>query len=128
MKTRGKNKLDAEWLRLCSAMTRDSVRVRVPRAFLSTLTLFFHHVSDAMAGDDRPDHGLAKMRQGREYYREPFYFLYGKLKRAEQKMRGSEHRKVLKLFHQYRELLDERDRRFREKLRSRKQITGRVGH
>lgn len=118
MKTRKKNKLDAELLRVCSAMTRDSVRVSVPRAFLSTLTLFFHHVSDAMAGDDRPDHGLAKIRQGREHYRTPFYFLYGKLKRAEERMSTSRHRKVLQILHRYRELSDERERRFRKKLKS----------
>ena len=105
MNLRKKTERDAEWRRVCSAMTSDSVRVSVPRAFLSTLTLFFHHVSDAMAGDDRPDHGLAMMRQGREYYRAPFYFLYGKLRRAEKRMRGSHHRKVLRLFHRYRELL-----------------------
>ena len=77
---------DAEWRRVCSAMTRDSVRISVPRGFLSILTLFFHHVSDAMAGDDRPDHGLAKMRQGYEHYRIPVYFIYGKLKRAEDRI------------------------------------------
>jgi hypothetical protein len=69
MKPSQHNKGNAEWWRVCSAMTRDSIRVSVPRAFLSMLILFFHHVSDAMAGDDRPDHGLAKMRQGREHYR-----------------------------------------------------------
>ena len=99
-----KNKQDAEWRLLCSAITHDSVRVSVPRAFLSTLTLFFHHVSDAMAGDERPDHGLAQMRQGREYYRLPFYFLYGKLRRAEKRMRGTHHRKALRQFHRYQEL------------------------
>ncbi len=57
-------KQDAEWRRLCSAVTRDSVRVSVPRAFLPMLTLFFHHVSDAMTGDDRPDHGLAMLKKG----------------------------------------------------------------
>ena len=118
MKTKRKSKPDIEWLRIFTTMTRDSVRVKLPRAFLSTLTLFFHHVSDAMAGDDRPDHGLAKMRQGREHYRTPFYFLYGKLQKAEQRMPTSERRKVLQLFHRYCELLDERERRFREKLKS----------
>lgn len=57
-------KQDAEWRLLYSAIAHDSVRVNVPRAFLSTLTLFFHHVSDAMAGDDRPDHELSE-KQGR---------------------------------------------------------------
>ncbi len=41
------DKIDVEWRRMCSALTRDSVRISVPRAFLSVLTLFFHHVSDA---------------------------------------------------------------------------------
>ena len=118
MKT-GKNKRDAEWRRVCSAMTRDSVRISVPRAFLSILTLFFHHVSDAMAGDDRPDHGLAKMRQGREHYRIPFYSVYGKLKRAEDKMSEKHHRKAALAFHRYLELLEERDRSFRERIKRR---------
>ena len=33
----------------------------------SDLDALFHHVPDTMVGDDRPDHGLAKMRQGREH-------------------------------------------------------------
>ncbi len=94
----------------------DSVQVRVPRAFLPILALFFHHVSDAMGGDDRPDHGLAKMRQGREHYRPPFYFLYGKLKRAEKRMSESALRKAVGLFQRYLELSEDRDRHFREKL------------
>ena len=98
-------------------MTRDSVRISVPRAFLSVLTLFFHHVSDAIAGDDRPDHGLAMMRKGREHYRIPFYFLYGKLKRAEKRMSESRHRKALGFLHRYLELLEERERNFREAIK-----------
>ncbi len=100
-------------------MTRASVRISVPRAFLSILTLFFHHVSDAMAGDDRPDHGLAMMRKGREHYRLPFYFVYGKLKRAEERMSESRHRQAVRLFSQYLELLEERERRFRERIQER---------
>lgn len=100
--------LRAEWRRACAALTRDSVRVRVPRAFLSTLTLFFHHVSDAMAGDDRPDHGLAKMREGRAYYRDPFYALYGTLRRAELRMRPSQARRALRLLQRYRDLSEQR--------------------
>src|SRR3989338_6910122 len=109
---RKSKKLDVEWQRVCSAMTKDSVRISVPRAFLSTLTLFCHHASDAMAGDDRPDHGLAMIRQGRKYYRDPFYFLYGKLKRAEKKMHFSHYRKALRLFHPYHGLLNQQ-RRFK---------------
>ena len=115
-----KNKLDAEWNRVCSALVRDSVRVRMPRAFLSVLNLFFHHVSDAMAGDDRPDHGLAMMRCGKEHYRAPFYVLYGKLKRAEERMSPSHDRKVLRLFHRYCELVEERDRQFQKRLSRRR--------
>lgn len=103
MKRKNK-KRNEEFHRICRVITKDSVRISVPRAFLSTLTLFFHHVSDALGGDDRPDHGLAKMRQGREYYRDPFYFLYGKLRRAEKKMHPSHYRKSLQLFHRYHEL------------------------
>ena len=123
MKTRKNDRRDAEWRRTCSAMTRDSVRISVPRAFLSVLTLFFHHVSDAMAGDDRPDHGLAKMRQGREHYRLPFYFVYGKFKRAEDKLSEVRHRKAAQVFHQYLELLEERERKFRESIKSRRKQT-----
>jgi hypothetical protein len=100
--------LGAEWSRACAALTRDSVRVRVPRAFLPALTLFFHHVSDAMAGDDRPDHGLAKMREGRDYYRDPFYVLYGTLRRAELRMQPSHARRALRLLQQYRDLSEQR--------------------
>ena len=103
-------KLDRELYRVCSKMSRSSVRISVPKAFLSTLTLFFHHASDAMAGDNRPDHGLAMMRQGREYYKNPFYFLYGKLKRAEKKMLLSESRKACELFCRYHELQAKRNR------------------
>ena len=116
MKAKNINKLDVEWKRVCGKITSDSVHVRVPRAFLPILTLFFHHVSDAMAGDDRPDHGLAKMRQGREHYQAPFYFIYGKLRRAETRMSRSVLRKSLQLFHLYLELSEDREVRFREKL------------
>ena len=104
MSSRKKTKRDTQWSRVGSAINGDSIRISVPRAFLPVLTHFFHHVSDALAGDDRPDHGLAMMRQSREYYRAPFYFLYGKLRRAEKKMRGSHHRKALQLFQRYQEL------------------------
>lgn len=100
-------------------MTQDSVRINVPCAFLSILTLFFHHVSDAMAGDDRPDHGLAMMRQSREHYRLPFYFVYGKLKRAENRMSETRHRQAVRVFSRYLELLEEKDRRFQEAIRKR---------
>ena len=119
--TKKKDTIDAEWRRVCSAMTRDSVRISVPRGFLSILTLFFHHVSDAMAGDDRPDHGLAKMRQGREHYRLPFYFICGKLKRAEDKMSEARHRKAVQVFSRYFELLEERDKSFRERIKRRRE-------
>lgn len=115
MKTRKSNKQNAEWRRVCSAMSKDSIRIGVPRAFLSLLTLFFHHVSDAMAGDDRPDHGLAMMRQGREHYRTPFYFLYAKLRRAEKRMSGSRYRKALQLFHRYLELSKKEENRWKRK-------------
>ncbi len=113
------DKREAEWRRVCSAMTRDSIRISVPRAFLATLTLFFHHVSDAMAGDDRPDHGLAMMRQGREHYRLPFYFVYGKLKRAEERMSEARYRQAVRVFGRYLELLEEREKRFRERIKRR---------
>ena len=79
-----------------------------------------------MAGDDRPDHGLAKMRQGREHYRLPFYFVYGKLKRAEEKMSEVRHRKAAQVFHRYLELLEERDRNFREAIKRRGKYAGKT--
>jgi len=72
-----------------------------------------------MAGDDRPDHGLAKMRQGREHYRLPFHFVYGKFKRAEDKMNEVHHRKAAQVFYRYFELLEERDRSFRGAIKRR---------
>ena len=115
-KEKSKNKKEnAEYYRVCKAIAKDSVRISVPKAFLSTLTLLFHHVSDAMGGDDRPDHGLAKMRQGSEYYRAPFYLLCGKLKRAEDKMSSARHQKVARLFYRYHELLAERKARMLNK-------------
>ena len=48
--------------RIWKKLLEDAVRIRVPKAFLPILALFLHHVSDVMGGDDRPDHGLAKMR------------------------------------------------------------------
>ncbi len=119
MKTKKGDKRDAEWRQVCSTLTRDSVKISVPRAFLATLALFFHHVSDAMAGDDRPDHGLAKMRQGREHYRLPFYFVYGKLKRAEERMSEARYRQAVRVFGRYLELLEEREKRFRERIKRR---------
>lgn len=112
-------KREAEWRRVCAVLARDSVRVRVPRAFLSTLTLFFHHVSDAMCGDDRPDHGLARMRHDRDYYDLPFYMLYGRLRRAEQRMRTAHYRKALQQFQRYRELSKQREAAFRERIQHR---------
>lgn len=126
MGRKAKRKND-KWRRICSEITRDSIRIRVPRAFLSTLTLFFHHVSDAMAGDDRPDHGLAMMRKGREYVREPFYFLYGKLRRAEKRMKESRLRKSLRLLSRFHEILEERERDFELRLKSYSRRTSKAG-
>ena len=117
MNTKKNNKSAVEWRRICSTITEDSVRVAVPRAFLSILIHFFHHVSDAMAGDDRPDHVLAMMRRGRAHYRIPFYHLYGKLKRAEKRMSESRHRKALQFFDRYLKLSEEQDKQFRERLK-----------
>jgi len=39
-----------------------SKRIRLTDIEAVTLDLFLHHALDAAAGDDRPDHGLAKMR------------------------------------------------------------------
>jgi hypothetical protein len=42
-----------------------------------------------MFGDDRPDHGVAKMRDGKVYFKECVLILRALLKRAERKMGGS---------------------------------------
>jgi hypothetical protein len=77
-------------IKMARAITRDSVRVRIPRSIIPVLTHFFDHVSDAMNGDDRPDHGLAMMRQNREYCRMPFLILRMVLKRAEKRLTKSQ--------------------------------------
>lgn len=79
-------------------LAKDAVRIRVPKSFLPTLTLFFHHISDAMAGDDRPDHGLTMIRQDRDAYRYPFYVLYGALSRAEKRMTPTQKRRAWNQF------------------------------
>jgi hypothetical protein len=107
------NKLDVKWNRVYRKISSDSVHVRVPRAFLPILTLFFHHVSDAMAGDDRPDHGLAKIGKVGNIIR--FHFTLSKLRRAEKRISQSVLRKNLQLFHLYLELSEDREVRFREK-------------
>jgi len=112
---RKNDKKDKELYRLCRVMAKDSVRISVPRAFLPMLTLFFHHASDAMGGDDRPDHGLAMIRKGREHYRGPFYFLYGKLRRAFKKMDRAHERKAAQLFYRYHELSADETRRIPSK-------------
>lgn len=117
MMKKKKNLTDKKWDRICSKIMTNNIRVKVPRAFLPVLTLFFHHISDALYGDDRPDHGLAMMRQGREYSSIPFYFLYGKLRRAEKKMSAAQQSKALRLFSKYHKLSEERERQFRERLK-----------
>lgn len=77
-------------IKTAQAITRDSARIRIPRSIIPVLTLFFDHVVDAMNGDDRPDHGLAKMRQGREYVQTPFLILRMALKRIERKLTESQ--------------------------------------
>ena len=111
-------KAQARLKNVAREVTRDSVQIRVPKAYLSTLTLFFHHVSDAMPGDDRPDHGLAMMRRGREAYRDPFYGLYGSLHRAEIRMSGQESRAALRLLWKLQETKTESDKAFQEQLLS----------
>ena len=106
-------RLDRIWKKVLD----DSVRIRVPKAFLPILALFLHHVSDAMGGDDRPDHGLAKMRQDRDTYRYPFHLLYAALRRAEKRMTPTQHRKAWKKFEELTKVIEEDDRRFREKLK-----------
>ncbi len=121
MKTRTRQafrRANDRFSRVALKVSRDSVRIRVPKAFLSTLALFCHHVSDAMAGDDRPDHGLAMIRQGRESYRDPFLWLYGSLSRAEKRMTTRQRRAVLRRLIQYEEAKKQSDEAFHEHLRS----------
>lgn len=54
------------------------------------LSMVFYHLTDYMAGDDRPDHGWNKLKQIRDFKsedKEIFYKLYGKFWRA--KMRNN---------------------------------------
>lgn len=104
--------------KIAGEVSRDSVRIRVPKAFLSTLALFCHHVSDAMGGDDRPDHGLAMIRQGREGYRDPFLWLYGSLYRAEKRMTTRQRRAALRRLFQYEEAKKQSEETFHTHLRT----------
>ena len=106
-------RLDRIWKKVLD----DSVRIRVPKSFLPTLALFLHHVSDAMGGDDRPDHGLAKMRQDRDTYRYPFHLVYATVRRAEKRMTPAQHQKAWKQFEELSRVIEEDDRRFRKKLK-----------
>lgn len=102
---------DKAWKKL----VKDSIRIRIPKAFLSTLTSFLSHASDAMAGDDRPDHGLSMIRRNREIYKQPFYLLYRNLMRAEDRLSCKQKRKAWKQLEKLRNAIDDDDRRFQER-------------
>ena len=85
------------YMRTLRVISQDSARVRVPRSALPTLANFFRHVVDAMEGDDRPDHGLAMMRNGRGYYRMPFLMLRHALARSERKLTDGQRRRGYRL-------------------------------
>ena len=104
--------------RIWKKLLEDAVRIRVPKAFLPILALFLHHVSDAMGGDDRPDHGLAKMRQDRDSYRYPFHLIYSAVARAEKRMTPAQQHKAWKQFDELEKMIEEDDQRFRQKLKS----------
>ena len=87
----------AAYKRTLRAISRDSALVRVPRSVLPTLASFFRHVVDAMEGDYRPDHGLAMMRNGREYYRMPFLMLRHALARSERTLTDGQRRRGSRL-------------------------------
>ena len=95
MKQNAKNR--TTYKRTLRVISRDSARVRVPRSVLPTLASFFRHVVDAMEGDDRPDHGLAMMRNGREYYRMPFLMLRHALARPERTLTDGQRRRGYRL-------------------------------
>ena len=107
MKKSSKN--HATYNRTLQAICRDSARIRVPRPVIPTLTSFFRHVVDAMEGDDRPDHGLAMMRKGREYYRMPFLMLRHALARHERTLTEAQRRQGYVLLHKLMESGDAPD-------------------
>lgn len=104
------------WQRELAGIYKDCIRVRIPRAHLSMLSLLFHHVSDAMAGDDRPDHGLAMMRKGLEFTRGPFDNIFWGVERAYKRMTSTQRTKAARLYSEYLDAKRESDQRWRAEL------------
>ncbi|SRR5258706_9769213 len=99
---------------------QDSARFRLPKGAISILNHFFRHVTDAMGGDDRPDHGLARMRQGRDYYRTPFLFLRHALMRAERRLTKAQQRRASNLLYKMMEAEKAWDEEFTDRMRPKK--------
>lgn len=83
---------------LAKEVLRDSVQVRVPRAFLPAISLFLHHSIDAMFGDDRPDHGLAKVRAGKDAFKVPTLELSRLVRRAMKRTSKEQERVALRTY------------------------------
>jgi hypothetical protein len=107
------------------AFMQKSVRLRLPIGTISILNHFFGHVANAMGGDDRPDHGLARMREGREHYRTPFLFLRHVLARAEKRMTRSQQNRALNLYNKMMEAEKAWNEEFQMKLKSRQRSQSR---
>ena len=100
----------------------DKVTLRIPRGFVPALNLFLHHVSDALFGDDRPDHGLAKMRSGKEYFKDPMWFLMGLLKRSELKMSSDVRDRACEMFWKWHKAKTENEKEFLERIAAKHEL------
>lgn len=69
-----------------------------------------------MFGDDRPDHGVAKMRMGKEYFKDALWFLMALVKRAEIRMEGDIRDKACDAFWQWHRAKTESEKEFIERI------------
>lgn len=72
-----------------------------------------------MWGDDRPDHGLARIRQGREYDRLPLLVVRHTVVHAEKRLSEGQRRRLAEQFSLYLEVEKVAQESFRARLRNR---------
>jgi len=73
-------------------------------------------------GDDRPDHGLAKMRAGKEYFKDPMWFLMGLMKRAEMRMDGTIRDQACNEFWKWHKAKTENEKEFLERIAAKHEL------
>lgn len=69
-----------------------------------------------MFGDDRPDHGVAKMRMGKEWFKDPMWFLSGLVKRTELKMTEEVRDRACNAFWKWHKAMTENEKDFLERI------------